>query len=172
MVTDFQLAQVNVARLLAPLDDPQLADFVAALDPINAAADNSPGFIWRLQTEDGNATAIDAFSWDAAGGVGIITNMSVWTDVGQLAGFVYGPMHREILRQRRQWFAPMSEAYAACWWVPAGVRPTTADAENRVRRLRADGPTPYSFTMRTHFAPPDAGRDQAHDGADDWLCPA
>jgi hypothetical protein len=171
-VTRYQLAQVNVARLLAPLDDPQLAEFVANLEPVNALADNSPGFVWRLQTEDGNATAIDAFRWDAAGSVGVITNMSVWADVDRLASFVYGPMHREILRHRRQWFALMTEAYAACWWVPAGVRPTTADAEERVRRLRADGPTPHAFTMRTHFPPPDSGTQQARAGSDDWLCPA
>jgi hypothetical protein len=76
----FELAQVNVARLAAPLDSAGLAGFVAALDPVNAAADRAPGFVWRLQTEDGNATAIQAFEWDAAGSAGVIVNMSVWTD--------------------------------------------------------------------------------------------
>ena len=106
----FELAQVNVGRLLAPVDSPVLADFMAALDPVNAAADLAPGFIWRLQTEDGNATAIQAFEWDAAGSAGVIMNMSVWADVEHLGAFVYGEMHRQIMRRRREWFHLMREA--------------------------------------------------------------
>jgi hypothetical protein len=158
----YELAQVNVARLLAPLDDPRLAEFVAALEPVNALADQSPGFVWRLQTDGGNATGVTAFEWDAAGAVGVIVNMSVWVDVEQLAAFVYGPLHRDVLRRRRDWFEPMGEAYAACWWVPAGVRPTTAEAEQRVRRLRALGPTPDTFSVRTHYPqPPEAAEAAA-----------
>lgn len=168
----YELAQVNVARLAAPLDDPQLSDFVAALDPVNAVADAAPGFVWRLQTEDGNATAIQAFVWDAAGSSGVIVNMSVWTDVEHLAAFVYGEMHRQVLRRRREWFEPMKEAFTACWWVPTGRRPTTEDAEDRVRRLRTHGPTPRAFTLREHYPPPDAVRAEGLPGSDDWLCPA
>ena len=169
----FELAQVNVARLAAPLDDPRLADFVAALDPVNAAADASPGFVWRLQTEDGNATAVHAFEWDAAGSSGVIVNMSVWRDVEQLAAFVYGELHRQVLRRRRDWFERMREAYTACWWVPAGHRPSTAEAEDRIRHLRKHGPTRYAFTLRTSYPPPDdADSGTAVRGRDDWLCPA
>lgn len=103
----FELAQVNVARFAAPLDAPALADFVAGLDPVNAAADRADGFVWRLQAEDGNATSIQAFAWDAADSCGVITNMSVWTDVERLTEFVFGEMHRQVLRRRREWFAPM-----------------------------------------------------------------
>ncbi|MEP7019010.1 MAG: DUF3291 domain-containing protein [Pseudonocardiales bacterium] len=169
----YELAQVNVSRLAAPLDDPALADFVAALDPVNAVADVAPGFIWRMQTEDGNATAIQAFTWDAAGSSGVIVNMSVWTDVEHLAAFVYGEMHRQVLRRRREWFEPMKEAFSACWWVPAGHRPTTDDAEKRVRQLRGQGPSVRAFTLREHYPPPDAGQAATPlPGADDWLCPA
>jgi Domain of unknown function (DUF3291) len=172
----FQLAQVNVARLMAPLDDPATMDFVAALDPVNAAADHAPGFQWRLQTEEGNATEIDAFSWDTADSVGMIVNLSVWTDVEHLAAFVYGEMHRQVLRRRREWFQPTKDAFTACWWVPAGQRPTTEDAENRIRLLRRQGPTQYAFTLREHYPAPDNPdndrRDEMTRGADDWLDPA
>jgi hypothetical protein len=169
----YELAQVNVARLAAPLDDPLLGDFMAALDPVNAAAEAELGFVWRLQTEDGNATAIQAFTWDAAGSSGVIVNMSVWTDVEHLAAFVYGELHRQVLRRRREWFEPMTEAFVACWWVPVGDRPTTEDAEDRVRHLRHHGPTPRAFTLREHYPPPDAEQaDAALLGSDDWLCPA
>lgn len=149
-----ELAQVNIGRLVAPLDSPELADFMRALEPVNAVADSAPGFIWRLQTEEGDATGIQAFGWDAAGSAGVIVNMSVWRDVESLAAFVYGEPHRQVLRQRRRWFRHMAEAYAACWWVPAGHRPSTDEAEERIRRLRAHGPTPRAFTLRDHFPPP------------------
>lgn len=169
---DFQLAQVNIGRLAAPLDDPRLAGFVEALDPINAIADSAPGFVWRLQTEDGNATGIQAFEWDAAGSCGVIVNMSVWTDVERLAAFVYGQMHREILRRRREFFEAMQQAYTACWWVPAGHRPSTDEAEQRIRHLRSNGVTPYAFTLRQHFPPPDtATAAEPVPGRDEWLCP-
>jgi hypothetical protein len=154
----YLLAQVNVARLRAPLDSPELADFVAALDPVNAAADDAPGFVWRLQTEDGNATSVRAFEWDASGSAGVIVNMSVWETVEALAGFVYSDAHRRVLRRRREWFERMSEAYSGLWWIPSGTVPTTAEAERRVRHLRARGPQPCAFTLRQHFPPP--GEDE------------
>jgi len=151
----FELAQVNIARLVAPLDDAQLADFVALLDPVNAAADVAPGFVWRLQTDDGDATSIRAFEWDAGDTAGVIVNMSVWAGIDELATFVFGPMHREVLRRRREWFHRMSEASMVCWWVPAGHRPTTDEAEERIRDLRAHGPNPHAFTLRERYPRPD-----------------
>jgi len=167
------LAQINVARLRAPLESPALADFVAALDPVNAAADAAPGFVWRLQTEDGNATAVRAFEWDAGGSAGVIVNMSAWESAEALAAFVYSDAHRQILRRRREWFRPMAEAYAALWWIRRGTTPTTAEAEDRVRYLRAHGPTPYAFTLRVHFPPP-GGPEPARprSGREDWMCRA
>jgi Domain of unknown function (DUF3291) len=169
----FQLAQVNVARLAAPLDDPALAEFVAALDPVNAVAEQAPGFVWRLQTEAGNSTAIQAFTWDTAGSAGVIVNMSVWTDIEHLAAFVFGEAHRQVMRRRRDWFHRMREAHLACWWVAAGHRPGTDEAEDRVRYLRAHGPTPHAFTLRSSYPPPGDGEsDQMFTGRAGWLCPA
>jgi Domain of unknown function (DUF3291) len=168
----YVLAQVNIGRLQAPLDSPRLAGFMAALDPVNAVADAAPGFVWRLQTEDGNATAVRAFEWDVAGSAGVIMNMSVWESVEALAAFVYSDIHRSVLRRRREWFRPMAEAYTAMWWIPGGTVPTTDDAEDRVRHLRAHGPTAYAFTLRQHFPPPGSADGAAGEGRPEWLCPA
>jgi len=169
---EFVLAQVNIGRLRAPLDSPQLAGFMAALDPVNALADAAPGFVWRLQTEDGNATAVRAFEWDQAGSAGVIMNMSVWESVEALAAFVYSEQHRQVLRRRREWFERMQEAYLALWWIPRGQVPTTADAEGRIRHLRAHGPTALAFTLRVHFPPPGDGEASPRAGQADWMCPA
>jgi hypothetical protein len=169
-VDSYELAQVNVGRLLAPLDSPQLADFMANLEPVNALADVAPGFRWRLQTEDGNATAIRAFEWDATTEAGVIVNLSVWESVEALATFVYSGRHREVLRRRREWFETMPEAYTALWWVPAGQRPSTQDAEDRVRHLRRHGPSPYAFTLRQPFPAPDRSDEVVATDAD-WTCP-
>ena len=166
------LAQVNIGRLRAPIDSPALAGFMAELDPVNAAADTAPGFVWRLQTEDGNATAVRAFEWDAEGSAGVIVNMSVWESVEALAGFVYSAEHRRVLRGRREWFEQMTQAYTALWWIPGGTTPTVADAEEKIRCLRANGPTPLAFTLRVHFPPPGAAASGPLPGREDWLCPA
>jgi hypothetical protein len=169
----YELAQVNIGRLLASVDDPLIAGFMAALDPINALADVAPGFVWRLQTEDGNATAVQAFAWDQDRSAGVIMNMSVWTDVESLGAFVYSADHAAIMRGRRQWFERMAEAYTCCWWVPAGQRPTTAEAEDKIRLIRVLGPTPDAFTLRSGFPPPsEPAPAQALPDRDDWTCTA
>ena len=151
-----QLAQVNIARLRAPLDSEELAGFVAALDPVNASADGAPGFVWRLQTDEGNATSVKAFEWEPQGAAGVIVNMSVWESIEQLSHWVYGPLHRAVLLQRRQWFERVSDATTALWWVPAGHIPTTLEAESRVRHLRRHGPTRDAFSLKESFpAPPE-----------------
>jgi len=150
---DWQLAQVNIARLLEPLDSPQLAGFVAALEPINALADAAPGFVWRLQTDEGNATSLRPYDDDL-----LIMNLSVWTSPETLSDFVLRTPHVEVMRQRRQWFERMSEAYLALWWVPAGQEPTPHEARDRLDHLRVNGPTPTAFTFRTVFPPPAAAR--------------
>jgi len=160
----FHLAQLNIGRLRGPLDSPELAGFVAALEPINALADHAPGFVWRLQTEDGDATAIRAFD-DAL----MIVNMSVWESVEALAEFTYSGDHREVLRGRRQWFERMGEAYVVLWWIPAGTTPTVDEAKHRLEMLRRNGPTAAAFTLRSPFASPDAMTPEA--APDDWLCP-
>jgi hypothetical protein len=151
----YRIAQVNVARLRAPLDSVELTDFVAALAPVNASADRAPGFVWRLQTEDGNSTSIRAFEWDVAGSAGVIVNLSVWQSIEQLSEWVHGAMHRSVLLQRRKWFERVAEATTALWWIPDGQQPTTSEAESRVLELRRQGPTQLAFTFRKAFAPPD-----------------
>lgn len=160
---EYHLAQVNIARLRAPIDSPELTGFVAELDPVNVVADAAPGFIWRLQTAEGNATSVRAFEWDQAGSAGVIVNMSVWASVEALAEFVYSGRHVAVLRRRREWFELMGEAYSALWWVPAGALPTTDDAEERVQSLRAHGPAPHAFTLRQHYPPPDSAGSQLPD---------
>jgi hypothetical protein len=169
---NYVLAQVNIGRLREPLDSPRLAGFVAALDPVNAAADAAPGFRWRLQTEDGNATAVRAFEWDQAGSAGVIVNLSVWESPEALAGFVYSAGHRQVLRRRRQWFELMTEAHTALWWIPRGSVPSTADAEERIRLLREHGPAADAFTLRVIFPPPGAAEAGPRPGREDWTCPA
>jgi hypothetical protein len=166
----YELAQANIARLRAPIDSPRLAEFVSSLDPVNAVADRAPGFVWRLQTEDGNATSVRAFEWDQAGSAGVIVNLTVWESVEALAGFVFSGPHVAVLRRRREWFEPASEAMTALWWVPAGVRPTTLDAEDRIRRLRADGPSRAAFTLRQHYPAPDAAATGPASGDASWMC--
>lgn len=156
---DRNIAQVNVSLPLEPLESARLADFVAALDPINALADSAPGFVWRLQTEDGNATAIRVLDDDR-----LIVNMSVWESIEALGEFVFRSAHTDVMRRRREWFARLGEPMTALWWIPAGTRPTVADAEERLRHLQAHGPTPYAFTFRSPF--PVVAAD------DEWFCPA
>ncbi|HEX6311805.1 MAG TPA: DUF3291 domain-containing protein [Acidimicrobiia bacterium] len=143
---DHHLAQVNVARLRAPLDSPLLADFVARLDEINKLGDTSPGFVWRLKEPGGNATSFRIFDDDS-----LIVNLTMWVSIEALADFVYRTGHKDVLRRRREWFVPMDEAALALWWVPAGHRPSVAEAEDRLRYLREHGPTPEAFTFRDRF---------------------
>ncbi|MGW0559480.1 DUF3291 domain-containing protein [Streptomyces sp. NPDC003016] len=145
----YELAQVNIARLKFPLDSPELKDFVDALDPVNAVADGADGFRWRLQSETGNATDVPVF-----GDAWLILNMTVWRDTDALTAFMYQGQHRELLARRHEWFERVKEAMTALWWVEAGNRPTVADAEKALLRLREQGPTPEAFTLRTTFPPP------------------
>ncbi|MFI8087473.1 DUF3291 domain-containing protein [Streptomyces sp. NPDC086080] len=144
----YELAQVNIARLKAPLDSPQLKDFVDNLDPVNADAEAADGFVWRLKGGENDATDLRAFgdSW-------LIINMSVWRDTHTLTAYMYQGRHREMLARRREWFERVEEAMVTLWWVPSGHRPTVAEAESRLLHLRANGPTPYAFTLRTSFPP-------------------
>jgi hypothetical protein len=145
-VTGHHLAQCNVSRLLAPLDTPQLADFVAGLGPVNALADASPGFVWRLQDDDGVATSIRAFDDES-----VILNLSVWESAEALADFAYRSGHRDVMRRRREWFAPIDEAQLVLWWVPAGHVPDVDEAKDRLELLRRVGPSPAAFTFRSAY---------------------
>ena len=145
----YHLAQLNIATLLAPLDSPQLAGFVANLERINALAEASPGFIWRLQDEAGDATAIRPF------GDEVLVNMSVWRDVQSLSDYVYKGAHTEMLKRRREWFDKVEQAHMVLWWVPAGHCPDVSEAAERLAHLREHGATEHAFTFRHSFAAPD-----------------
>jgi hypothetical protein len=126
-----------------------MAEFVALLDPINQLADESPGFVWRLQTDEGNATAVRAFDDER-----VIVNMSVWESVDHLADFVYRSAHLSVMRRRREWLERI-HVHMALWWVPVGHAPSVAEAEDRVAHLREYGPTPYAFTFKARFVADD-----------------
>jgi hypothetical protein len=151
MSMDWHLAQVNIALPHEPVDSPALAGFVAMLEPINAIADASPGFVWRLQDESGDATSIRPFDDER-----LMINMSVWESIEALWAFVYDSRHLDVMRRRREWFTRMAESYMCLWWVPAGELPSVADARERLDHLREHGPTPYAFTFKLRHPPPDA----------------
>ncbi len=144
----WQLAQLNIARMLAPIDSPELSEFVENLDRINEMADSAPGFIWRLQSADGDATEFRHFGED------YLVNMSVWADVDSLSEYVYRTAHADIMRKRRQWFDRMHEAFSVLWWVPAGHQPDLAEAEQRLQMLRENGPGAEAFTFAKPFPAP------------------
>ena len=152
----YYLAQVNTARALAPLDDPLMADFVAHLNEVNALANKSPGFIWRLQTPSGNATEFKAYDDPL-----IIFNMSVWATVNDYAHFVYPSegLHREAMKQRRRWFQRFDGPFNALWWVAQGHIPTVDEAKERLEYLRVHGETAFAFSIKRQFPAPDASND-------------
>jgi hypothetical protein len=161
----FHVAQLNVARLKAGLDDPAMAGFVAALAPTNALADCAPGFVWRLETEEGDATAIRAFDDEL-----MLVNMSVWESVEALAEYVYRSGHLDVMRRRREWVDRIAEAHLCLWWLPAGTVPSVEEARARLEHLRAVGPSPYAFTFKARFEPDATPAGEARD--ERWLCPA
>jgi Domain of unknown function (DUF3291) len=144
------LAQANIARMLAPLDDPVMADFVAQLQQINQAADRSPGFVWRLQTEDGDATAVRAFEDER-----ILFNMSVWESVEALRRYVYRSDHRGALKDRRRWFERMDIPTTVLWWIPRGHTPSVEEARERLTLLANRGATARAFGFAEVFPPPE-----------------
>ena len=144
----YQLAQLNIARMKESLESPSMADFVGNLDKVNALAERSAGFVWRLKDESGSAVAIRGFGDD------YIVNMSVWEDLASLSNYAFRSDHVEVMRRRREWFHPMAEAYAALWWVPVGHRPSVAEAKERLDHLRAHGATERAFTFKQPYQPP------------------
>ena len=160
------LAQVNIARMRAPLEDPVMAEFVARLDEINALADTAPGFVWRLQTDAGNATYLRPYDDER-----ILFNMSVWDSIESLKRYVYYTAHVEVFRKRQAWFEKFAGAYLALWWVPVGHRPGIDEAKKRLAHLEKHGPSPFAFTFKQPFP-----ADEAFIHTIDWSsfdpCPA
>jgi hypothetical protein len=141
------IAQLNVAKMKYEFDDPRMQEFIDRLDDINALADHAPGFVWRLQTDEGDATAIDFF------GVDTLVNMSVWQDMGSLHSYVYRSAHNEVMARRKLWFDRMESAYSVLWWVPAGHNPGIEEAASRLDLLRRQGPSESAFTFKQAFPP-------------------
>lgn len=149
-MTAFHLAQINIARMLAPIDDPLMADFVAQLPPINALAEESPGFVWRLQSEGGDATSIKVYEDDM-----IIINLTVWESLEALRQYVYKSAHSGVMRDRRRWFEKFDGPYYAMWWIPAGHRPDPQEGKERLEYLREHGDSPYAFSFKHVFDTPE-----------------
>jgi hypothetical protein len=154
------LAQINIGRMRAPLDSPVMSGFMSRLDEINALADRSEGFVWRLQGAEGNNTYLRPYEDER-----IIVNMSVWETVEQLRAFTYGTAHAELLRERRNWFEKFDRVFLALWWIPAGHTPSIGEAKERLASLEQHGPTAFAFTLRTSFPPDAAGPGTGGNGA-------
>lgn len=149
-MSTWHLAHLNIATMREPLEAPGMAEFVANLDRINALAEQSPGFVWRLQDEAGNATALRPF------GAEILVNVSVWQDIESLRRYAFETAHAEIWRRRREWFERMGDASLVLWWVPSGHLPSESEAAERLAHLRAHGSTAHAFTFKQAYAPPAA----------------
>ena len=156
-MNDYHLAQLNIARMLAPIESPQLSDFVANLDRINALAEAADGFVWRLQDEAGSATSFRPF------GDEMLVNLTLWNNIESLHNYVYRSGHVEIMKRRKEWFEMMREFYMVLWLVPAGTIPTMDEAEQKLAQLRHRGPSSDAFTFKQPFATPCA-RESAIDG--------
>jgi hypothetical protein len=144
------IAQLNVGLAKGEMDGPVMAGFAAELDRINGLADGSRGFVWRLQTEDGDATAIRPYENER-----MMVNMSVWESIDELRDFVYRSGHVEVMRRRREWFERL-KLYLVLWWIPEGHVPGLEEAKDRLAHLERHGPTPYAFTFKASFPSPDA----------------
>ena len=148
-MSEYYIAQINIAHMRAPLTDPIMEDFVAQLAPINALADQSPGFIWRLQSEDGDATSIKVYDDDM-----IIINLTVWESLDALREYVYKSAHQRVLRDRKRWFEKFDGPYYALWWIPAGQFPSTEEGKERLDNLREHGETVHAFSFQHVFPKP------------------
>ena len=144
----YHLAQINIANALALMDSDTMKGFVDRLEEINSLADNSPGFVWRLQTEDGDATGIQAFDDPQ-----MLVNISVWENIESLKNFVYKSIHVELIQDRDAWFSKSAEAHQALWWIPAGHTPTVEEAKAKLEQLQSNGPGPKAFSFARNFEP-------------------
>ncbi|WP_049574124.1 DUF3291 domain-containing protein [Nonomuraea sp. SBT364] len=146
------LAELNLAHLRAPIDSAELAEFVALLEPINALADDSPGFVWRMKESEEDPTATIQHVY----GDHLLVNFSVWESLESLWNYVYRSDHLAVLRRRREWFLRMAEPTMVMWWIPEGTIPTLAEAMARLERLRTEGPSPEAFTYKDSYASSEA----------------
>ncbi|MDG1728654.1 MAG: DUF3291 domain-containing protein [Algibacter sp.] len=149
-MSELHLAEVNIAKRLAPMDDPIMQDFVNNVDNMNAIADAAEGFIWRLQDEDKDE-AIHVFQDDS-----LIVNMSVWESLECLFNYTYNSGHIEVFKRKKEWFSKMKMMHMAFWYVPEGYEPTFQEAKDRLDYLNTYGDTPYAFSFKNKFTVQDA----------------
>lgn len=142
----YHIAELNIARMIAPLDSPVMAEFINNLNALNSLGEQSEGFVWRLKTDDGSATSIRAFDDPA-----IIVNLTVWASIEALFEFTYKSEHVDFFRRRREWFEKLESAAVVLWWIPAGTPPTVEEAKAKLEYLQANGPTPLAFTFKQRF---------------------
>ena len=145
---NYHLAQLNIAKMKYPIDSDNMSGFVDNLDRINALAERSAGFVWRLQTDEGDSTGIDHFGSD------ILINMSVWTDVESLHHYVYKTVHADIMSQRKTWFDRIAEAYSVLWWIPDDRFPTLEESSEKLELLKSVGSSKDAFTIKQHYPQP------------------
>ena len=150
-MSEYHLAQVNIARMLAPIDSPAMADFVNNLDRINNIAEKNPGFVWRLTGDENNATALRVFEDDF-----LIINMSVWESIDALFNFTYASRHSAVLKRKKEWFHKMADMHMCFWYVEAGHEPSPEEAKQRLQYLNSHGESPYAFTFKGKFYAKDA----------------
>jgi hypothetical protein len=163
MSATWHLAQVNIGRFVGPSDDPRVKPFFDALDRINALAEQSPGFVWRLTGEGNNATDLQPTPDPL-----LAINMSVWTDAQSLFDFVYRTAHTPVMAKRRDYFERFDGAYQALWWIPAGEIPTVSDAFARLWMLERFGPTAHAFTFKARFPAPGLDGPPVDHQPDPW----
>ncbi|MDX2139673.1 MAG: DUF3291 domain-containing protein [Chloroflexota bacterium] len=145
MSTTFHIAQLNLARMLTSLDDPSMKDFVDNVPRVNQIGIDTPGFVWILKGDGGDATLLRPFGDD------VLINMTVWESIDALFQYAYYSDHAQFFRRRAEWFQKAAEAMVVLWWVPAGHQPTLEEADARIQHLRQHGPTPYAFTFKQRF---------------------
>lgn len=139
-MTGMHLAELNVGRFRYPADDPRMAGFMRNLDLINGIADRSPGFVWRMQDESGNATGIEVTADPM-----MAANLSVWEDAESFGNYVWNTVHRRFYEQRDRWFEVMASMHFVMWWVAPGSRPTLAEAMGRLDHLTLHGDSDHAF---------------------------
>ncbi len=155
MKTNYHIAQINIARMRGPLESPVMEGFVARLEEINALADHSPGFVWRLQTEEGDATSVQAFDDPL-----LLVNLSVWETIEALHTFIYRSTHLQLLQGKKSWFKRPEKPHLALWWIAAGHEPSVAEAKARLELLQDQGPGPDAFTFSRRYPVPASNRSR------------
>ena len=148
-MADYQLAQINIGRLVAPVGDPRIADFMAQLNTINSLAERSPGFVWRLQSDAGNAMDIP-YNEDPL----MVVNLSVWQSIEALRDFTYRSGHVSPLRDRAKWFQKLDAPHYCLWWIPSGHIPALAEGRDRLEHYARRGPAAYAFWFGEPFPAP------------------